>query len=83
MISASRGAFQGANTRARYAQAWSMFHFLIEGSGGARRLQSYLDLIETGMGMGSRTNDFLRVYGTDLEALEAAWVRHIDGLVSR
>jgi tetratricopeptide (TPR) repeat protein len=83
MLASPRSAFQGIHARARYAQAWSMVHFLLEGqrSGGERRLQKYLGLLSNGMG--SRINDFLRTFGTDLEATEAAWVRHIDGLATR
>jgi hypothetical protein len=76
MIQAPRTLFQVNGARARYAQAWSMIHYLVEESGGEHRLRKYLGIVAEESG--SRLNDFLRAYGTDLEKVEAAWLRHLE-----
>jgi len=74
------GDFGGAGSRARYAQAWSMVHFLLHDPerGGLEALGRYLSA-ELGR-RGDPVTQFRAVYGLDLEALDEAWRAHVERL---
>ena len=77
MLAMSRSAFSGPFARRRYAEAWSMVHFLLEGprTGGRTRLLAYLD------SLGSAGGGFGGFYGRDLPAIHEAWVDHVMSLL--
>jgi tetratricopeptide (TPR) repeat protein len=78
MLDAQLDAWRGPDARARYAQAWSMVHFLVEGEGrgGARRLRSFLDAVDSG-GMTPASGIIVRIYEQSVERLERAWAEHV------
>ncbi len=80
MTETSSNHFTGATARLRYAQAWSMVHFLAEGYGrdGKRLLSRYIDLLNTS---GMTPQAVLKqVYGRDIRKLEESWFMHIEAL---
>jgi hypothetical protein len=61
----------------RYAQAWSMAHFFMEGDNGQHRpvFQRYLLLLKEGA---SPSSAFRRSFGRgDVRTLEKSWLRHV------
>jgi tetratricopeptide (TPR) repeat protein len=81
MLRLPPGEFQGPFARERYAQAWSMIHFLIEGTGtgGRARFLRFLDAVDESRGAYERALD--RIYGLSGDELDAAWRRHLDTLL--
>ena len=72
--------FTGTTARLRYAQAWSMVHFLAEGFGkdSLRKLGRYIDLLDSR----NRSPEaaFEEVYGKNYKLLDEAWRMHIEAL---
>jgi hypothetical protein len=82
LLLAGRPAFLGETARIRYAQAWSLVHFLLHGRGvysKARRFETYLDRI-AGSFRVAPDETFREIYGPDLEKLEASWREHVERL---
>jgi len=77
LLGAPRTDFYGPFARARYAQAWSIVHFLVTAQPkAARRLQGLLDRVDSRGGFLSGA-DLATEYGKDLRVLEAEWKRHL------
>ncbi|MCU0725484.1 MAG: DUF1570 domain-containing protein [Planctomycetes bacterium] len=80
MLRLPPGEFQGPSARVRYAQAWAMIHFLVEGTGagGRARFLRLLDALDDGRGAYERA--LASVYGLSGGDLESAWRGHLDSL---
>ena len=77
LLGAPRTDFSGPLARARYAQAWSIVHFLVTARPkGARKLRGLLDRAGSRGGFLSGA-DLAMEYGKDLSVLEAEWKRHL------
>jgi len=73
MIWADRRRFEGRDARARYAEAWSMAHFLVAvRPGGRERLAAYLDALESDRSR-DRERAFAAAWGADRGAIARAY----------
>jgi len=83
MLGAGRAVMEGPEGRARYAQAWSMVHFLLHRDGGASR-EAFLAYLSS---PASRVRDpvdrFTRTVSRDLEGLEREWLAYVEGMGGR
>ncbi len=71
--------FTGAKARARYAQAWSMVHFLLHGMpGGPERLAAILDAARRPAPVFVR--ELHRICGVSESELDAAWRAYLSRL---
>jgi tetratricopeptide (TPR) repeat protein len=80
MVNASSASFTGTTARIRYAQAWSMVHFLAEGYGrdSKKLLARYIDLLADRRTPARAA--FEKVYGTNEAKLNGAWELHVEAL---
>lgn len=72
----SRAEFYGKDAALKYAQAWSMIHFLAHGEGGTHRplLEAYIARLRAG---DDAREAFTAVFGSlNLRDLEAGWRKH-------
>ena len=84
LLIAPRAEFEGPLGRARYAQAWSLVHFLLRPEqGGRKKLLRFLDHVGSPNPERGNISSFRAVYGNDFDKLEAAWRKHVDALFAR
>ena len=77
LMTETRTEFYGDLAALRYAQAWSLVHFLESSPAGRARLARYLEPLHAGDALDEALE---AAFGDELEILERDWRRHVESL---